>query len=215
MASEWTEPPTLATTKKFQEEDDDDVKDEWDASDDESKKPAEPPKPVAKKPVKPKSTIVDNTPDLSGMSEKDREAYLAAQSLKDWVGDLGETSTLGGVLTDINTTEEAAAVGKNIGELLLRKYGAKETIYRDLVLSVVLEASKTMPSKDQRHMSNTLKVVADDSKRKEDVDKKAKEGVKKGAKVKLATKATDNELGDYAEFATGTGARNDIDDDFM
>ncbi len=113
---------------------------------------------------------------------------------------------------------------------MLRKYGAKETIYRDLVLSVVLEASKTMPSKDQRHMSNTLKVVADDSKRKEDVDKKAKDNVKKGVKVKLgtrahahpsthtmiaATKATDNELGDYAEFATGTGARNDIDDDFM
>jgi hypothetical protein len=42
-----------------------------------------------------------------------------------------------------------------------------------------------MPSKDQRHMSNTLKVVADDSKRKEDVDKKAKDNVKKGVKVKL------------------------------
>jgi hypothetical protein len=56
-------------------------------------------------------------------------------------------------------------------------------------LSVVLEASKTMPSKDQRHMSNTLKVVADESKRKEDVDKKAKEGAKKGVKVKLGTRA--------------------------
>jgi hypothetical protein len=69
--------------------------------------------------------------------------------------------------------------------LLLRKYGAKETIYRDLLLNIVLEASKSMPSKDQRHMSNTLKVVADDSKRKEDVDKKAKDNVKKGVKVKL------------------------------
>jgi hypothetical protein len=124
MASEWNEPPVaLATAKKFQvnesyvvhssrvlqEEDDDDVKDEWDASDDESKKPVEPVKPVAKKPAKQKSTIADNTPDLSHMNEKDREAYLAAQALKDWGYELtGETSTLGGVLTDVNTTEEAA-----------------------------------------------------------------------------------------------------------
>jgi hypothetical protein len=107
------------SSRVLQEEDDDDVKDEWDASDDESKKPVvEPVKPVAKKPAKQKSTIADNTPDLSHMNEKDREAYLAAQALKDWGYELtGETSTLGGVLTDVNTTEEAAAVGKNIGEV--------------------------------------------------------------------------------------------------
>jgi hypothetical protein len=32
--------------------------------------------------------------------------------------------------------------------------------------------------------------------------------------MSAATKANDNELGDYAEFASG-GGRNDIDDDFM
>jgi len=215
MATEWNE-PAVAMGKKFEEEDADNVKDDWDVSDDEEKPVAAPSKPTSKKPAKKQTEVVD-IPDLSKMSEKQREAYIAEQEMRAAGYDLaGNTSTMSGLLKDVNTTEDAATVGKEIGELLMRKYGAKEAIYRNLLLSIVLEAGKNMASKDLRHVSNTLKAAADESKQKEDTDKKAKDTGKKGPKVKLATKANDNELDDYSNFpAAAGGGRNDIDDDFM
>jgi len=119
-----------------------------------------------------------------------------------------------------NVMEKACDLAKKVAPLLIcdarqvmNSVPASEQAA--FLLQFVLEAASTLPSKDQRHISTTLKTAAD--KKKEDEDKAKKAGGAKGKKpaTKIASKGAAADMFDDFKTGDGGGTYNDFDDDFM
>jgi len=188
---------------RFNEEEinDDDVKDEWDAESDEEQPVVQ--KAPAKAAAKPKKEVAP-TVDLSGMTEKQKQEFLAKQEMEMFGADIAGHSGI--QLGEINTVEDAVASGANVAKTI-RKYMANKHYY-ELLSTLFQDCCTDMAPKDIRRLQSILK------QKEEDIIKKENDAKKNKGKKKVPTLGSmkrDDLLEDYG----GGGGGGDDGDDFM